>query len=172
MWKKLAILLVIGGLLGLFAFGLTRNPRAIPSPLVSRPAPDFTLTTFDGKTFRLSEQRGKIVVINFWASWCYPACYEEAPVLEATWRAFKEKDVVVVGINIQDKKEDALQFIRRFDLTFPNGPDPDGKITIDYGIYGVPETFIIGRDGTIVFKQAGAVGWETLVQALHPLFRG
>lgn len=172
MWKKILVPLTIIGLLGIFAFGLTRDPRSLTSPLVNKEAPDFSLTTFDGKPFKLSEQRGKIVVLNFWASWCYPACYEEAPVLEMAWRAFRKRDVMVVGVDIQDTEEAAKAFIDQFKLTFPNARDTTGKVSIDYGIYGVPETFIIDRQGRIIFKQAGAVRWETLAEALQPLLQG
>ena len=93
-------------------------------------------------------------------------------MLEATWQAFRDNEVVVVGVDIQDTEKAARAFIDQFKLTFPNGRDITGKISIDYGIYGVPETFIIDRQGKIVFKRAGAVQWETLVKALEPLLRG
>lgn len=172
MLKKILVPLAIVGLLGVFAFGLTRDPRAVPSPLVHKEAPDFSMTTFEGEPFRLSDHRGKIVVLNFWASWCYPSCYEEAPILEMTWKAFQDREVMVVGVDIQDTDEAAREFIDQFKLSFPNGPDTSGKISIDYGIYGVPETFIIDRQGRIVFKQAGAVQWETIAEALKPLLQG
>lgn len=171
-WKKVVVPLAILGLLAVFAIGLKRDPRALSSPLVHKMAPDFALTSFDGQPFKLSDQRGKIVVLNFWASWCYPACYEEAPVLEATWKTFRDKDVVVVGVDIQDTEEAGRAFIEQFNLTFPNLRDTEGKVSIDYGIYGVPETFIINREGKIIFKQAGAVLWETLAQELRPLLSG
>lgn len=172
MWKKVLVSATIVGLLAVLAFGLTLDPRAIPSPLVEKEAPDFSMTTFSGEPFRLAEHRGRVVVLNFWASWCYPACYEEAPVLEMTWREFRDRDVVVVGVDIQDTEQAARAFLDRFKLTFPNGRDTSGKISIDYGIYGVPETFIIDRQGRIVFKQAGAVRWDTLAKALEPLLQG
>lgn len=171
-WKKVVVPLAILGLLAVFAIGLKRDPRALSSPLVHQKAPDFALTSFDGQPFKLSDHRGKIVVLNFWASWCYPACYEEAPVLEATWKTFRDKDVVVVGVDIQDTEEAGRAFIEQFNLTYPNLRDTTGKVSIDYGIYGVPETFIIDREGNIIFKQAGAVLWETLAQELRPLLSG
>ncbi|MCH7922492.1 MAG: TlpA family protein disulfide reductase [Nitrospinae bacterium] len=172
MWKKILVPAALVGLIAVFAIGLTLDPRAVPSPLVHQEAPMFSMTTFEGEPFTLADHRGKIVVLNFWASWCYPACYEEAPVLEATWQAFRDNEVVVVGVDIQDTEKAARAFIDQFKLTFPNGRDITGKISIDYGIYGVPETFIIDRQGKIVFKRAGAVQWETLVKALEPLLRG
>jgi cytochrome c biogenesis protein CcmG/thiol:disulfide interchange protein DsbE len=143
--------------LALLAYGFTLNPRDIPSPLVGRPAAPFALTTFEGQPVSLEALRGRVVVVNFWASWCYPACYEEAPVLEAGWRRLRERGVVVLGVAIQDKEPASRDFIQRFGLTFPNAADPTGKVSIDYGVYGVPETFFIDRQGRIRAKHVGAV---------------
>jgi cytochrome c biogenesis protein CcmG, thiol:disulfide interchange protein DsbE len=154
---------------GLLAYGFRTDPRAVPSPLVGRPAPPFALTTFDGKAMTLEGQRGKVVVLNFWASWCYPACYEEAPALEASWRRAQSQGVVVLGVAIQDKDPASLEFIQRFGLTFPNAPDPAGKVSIDYGVYGVPETFIIDRRGMIRRKHVGAMTDESFRESVEPL---
>ena len=141
----------------LLAYGFRLNPRDVPSPLVGRPASAFALTTFDGQPLSLEGLRGKVVVVNFWASWCSPACYEEAPVLERGWRAWRDRGIAVVGIDIQDTPEAAQRFIREFNLTFPNAQDPAGRVSIDYGVYGVPETFFIDRQGRIRAKHVGAV---------------
>ncbi len=143
--------------LALLAYGFRVNPRDVPSPLVGRPAIAFALTTLEGAPLALEAQRGKVVVVNFWASWCYPACYEEAPVLERNWRAYRDRDVVVIGVNIQDRVEAAQKFVRDFNLTFPNVRDTTGKVSVDYGVYGVPETFFIDRRGRIRGKHVGAV---------------
>ncbi|MDQ7828011.1 MAG: redoxin domain-containing protein [Armatimonadota bacterium] len=164
----LAVTAVVGAL---FAFGFTRDPRAIPSPLIGRPAPAFTLRLFEGGTLETPRLRGRIVVVNFWASWCYPACYEEAPRLQRVWERYRERGVVVVGVNIQDQEAPARQFIRRFGLTFPNGPDPLGRISIDFGVYGVPETFVIDPQGVIVAKHVGAVTEEWLTEHVERLLR-
>ena len=141
----------------LLAYGFRVNPREVPSPLVGRPAPAFALQSFDGAPVALEGQRGKVVVLNFWASWCYPACYEEAPVLERQWRAFRDRGVTVIGVDIQDTAEAAQKFIRDFGLTFPNLRDTTGQVSVDYGVYGVPETFFIDRQGRIRAKHVGAV---------------
>ena len=154
---------------GLLAYGFRTDPRAVPSPLVGRPAPAFALTTFDGKAVSLEDHRGKVIVLNFWASWCYPACYEEAPVLEASWRRAEAQGVVVLGVAIQDKDPASLEFIQRFGLTFPNAPDPAGKVSIDYGVYGVPETFVIDRRGVIRRKHVGAVTEAVFREWVEPL---
>jgi cytochrome c biogenesis protein CcmG/thiol:disulfide interchange protein DsbE len=153
----------------LLAYGFTVDPRSIPSPLVGRPAAPFALTAFDGAPVRLADLHGKVVVVNFWASWCNPACYEEAPVLERAWRTYRERGVVIVGVDIQDTEEAARKFIRDFGLTFPNAPDPGGKVSVDYGVYGVPETFFVARDGAIRAKHVGAVTDAVIREKLEPL---
>jgi cytochrome c biogenesis protein CcmG, thiol:disulfide interchange protein DsbE len=159
-WWRWLIPLSAVPVIALLAYGFRVDPRDIPSPLVGRPAAAFTLTTFEGEPLSLESQRGQIVVLNFWASWCYPACYEEAPVLERNWRAYRDRGVVVIGVDIQDTVEAAQRFIRQFGLTFPNVRDADGKVSVDYGIYGVPETFFLDREGRIRAKHVGAVTEE------------
>ena len=156
-WGRWAIPLAAIPVIVLLAYGFRTDPRAIPTPLVGKPAAAFRLKTFDGPEISLEGLRGRVVVINFWASWCYPACYEEAPVLERGWRAYKDREVMLVGINIQDKEEPAKRFLSQFGHTFPNAPDPAGRVSVDYGVYGVPETFFIDRAGRIRAKHVGAV---------------
>ena len=153
----------------LLAYGFRTNPRDIPSPLVGRPAAAFALTAFDGKPVSLAALRGKVVVLNFWASWCNPACYDEAPVLQRTWQTYADRGVVVVGVDMQDTTEAAQTFIRRFGLTFANAPDPQGKVAVEYGVYGVPETFFVARDGTIRSKHVGALTDAVIRAKLEPL---
>ena len=155
--------------LALLAFGFRTNPRDIPSPLLGRPAPALALTTLDDKPMSLEAARGKVVVVNFWASWCYPACYEEAPVLERNWRAYRDRGVVVLGVDIQDKDEPARKFVGDFALTFPNGRDLTGKVSVDWGVYGVPETFFVDRAGRIRYKHVGAVTEEVFRAMVDPL---
>ena len=161
-WKKLIVPAAILPVLLLLAYGFKTDPRQVPSPLVSRPAPPFSLRPFDGGSTSLEQLRGKPVVLNFWASWCFPACYEEAPALEAAWQAYRDRGVMVIGVDIQDREADAKAFLERFKLTFLNGPDLQGKLSIDYGVYGVPETFFIGKDGTIHYKHVGALTKQVL----------
>jgi cytochrome c biogenesis protein CcmG/thiol:disulfide interchange protein DsbE len=155
--------------LALLAYGFRLSPRDIPSPLVGRPAGAFTLTEFDGRTVSLETLRGRVVVVNFWASWCYPACYEEAPALERGWQAYRDRGVTFVGVDIQDKPELAIKFIRDFGLTFPNAADPTGKVSVDYGVYGVPETFFIDRRGRIRAKHVGALTEQVIREHLERL---
>lgn len=155
----LAITVPIAGAL---IYGLTRDPRAIPSPLIGQPAPAFALRLFDGSVLDSKAFRGKVAVVNFWASWCFPACYEEAQRLQRVWDRYRDCGVVVIGVNVQDSEAAARDFIRQFGQTFPNGMDRTGRISIDFGVYGVPETFVIGQGGLIVDKYVGAVPEEWL----------
>jgi len=158
----LVALLISLPLLALLAYGFTRNPRSLPSPLVGRMAPTFRITGFDGATIDTAALRGQILVVNFWASWCYPACYEEAPRLQRIWQDLGDEGVVVIGVNIQDREGPAREFIAQFKQTFPNGMDRTGRVAIDFGVYGVPETFVIDPAGRIVGKYDGAVTEEWL----------
>jgi cytochrome c biogenesis protein CcmG/thiol:disulfide interchange protein DsbE len=167
-WKWLLPLAAVP-VLALLAYGFRLNPRDIPSPLVGRPAAAFTLTAFDGTPLSLQSLRGKVAVVNFWASWCYPACYEEAPVLERGWRAYRDRGVVVLGVDIQDKAEAGKKFIEQFSLTFPNALDPSGRVSVDYGVYGVPETFFIDARGNIRAKHVGAVTEEVFRRQVEQL---
>jgi cytochrome c biogenesis protein CcmG/thiol:disulfide interchange protein DsbE len=170
-WAKLFLIVTPAvGLLALLAYGFTTNPREIASPLLGRPAASFSVPLFDGGRFSLDEHRGKVVIVTFWASWCLP-CREEAPMLEAAWRTHRERSVVV-GINVQDAEPAARRFIEEFGLTFPNGPDAGGRITIDYGVYGIPELFVVGRDGQITYKHVGAVSDGTLARRIDEALRG
>jgi cytochrome c biogenesis protein CcmG/thiol:disulfide interchange protein DsbE len=157
--------------IGILAYGFTKDPRNIPSPVVGRQAPEFDLRLLDGTMVRLSNYRGRVVFLNFWASWC-PPCRAEARLLEEAWHQVKDRDVVFLGVNIQDTEEGARRFIQEFDITYPNGRDPGSRIAINYGVYGIPETFFIDREGRITYKHIGALGAETLVQKLVEASRG
>ena len=166
-----AILLPTMAVLSLLAWGFTREPKFIPTPLLAKPAPAFSLTLFDGRVLRLEALRGKVVFLNFWASWC-PPCRAEARMLEAAWRGYRGRDVVFLGINIQDKEEAARKFLAEFDVTYPNGMDPGSKIAIDYGVWGLPETFIIDRAGRITYKHVGALGMDTVIAKVDEALQG
>jgi cytochrome c biogenesis protein CcmG/thiol:disulfide interchange protein DsbE len=120
------------------------------------PAPTFTLDRLDrpGK-LSLATYRGRPVVLNFWASWCVP-CKEEAPLLEAVWKRYRDRGLVVVGIDINDLRSDARRFARQNRMTYPLGFDGVGKTSTDYGLTGVPETFFIARSGRLVCERLQA----------------
>lgn len=136
-----------------------------------RSAHDFALPALDGGTIRLSDLRGKVVFLNFWASWC-PPCRAEARTLEAAWRKYREQGAVFVGVNIQDKEESARAFLEEFGITYPNGIDRGARIAIEYGVWGLPETFFIDRDGRITYKHVGSLGWQTITTKLEEATRG
>ena len=165
------VIAIVVGFIWLLAFGFTRDPRYIRSPLIGQPAPAFNLLLFEGGTIRFEELKGKTVLINFWASWC-PPCRAEAPALEAAWKTFKEGNVVFVGVNIQDKEEDARAFIKEFDITYRNGWDSTGRVAVNYGVWGIPETFFLDREGRITFKHVGALSMPVITAKLDQAVRG
>lgn len=140
------ILAAITALLVLLAVAV--RERSAP-PLASGVAPDFILTTFDGQKFTLSELKGKAVVINFWASWCIP-CRDEAPALERAWQTYRDRGLIVLGVDYVDTEPDAKKFIAEFAQTYPNGPDTGTRISQSYRITGVPETYFIAKDGRLL----------------------
>jgi len=164
MWQVLAFAFILS-LLGLLGWGL-RETRA--GPVQSGLAPDFTLTSFDGESLTLSELRGQVVVINFWASWC-PPCREEAAYLERTWRKYKDQGVVFIGVDYLDTETEALAYIEEFDITYFNGPDLRTKIAQAYKIQGVPETFYVTKNGELRGLKIGALVPPELDQKIETL---
>ncbi len=145
-----AVLGVFVIVIAVIGIALARSQQRQPT---EGAAPDFALTTLDGSTFRLSEQRGRVVVLNFWASWCAP-CREEAPALERLWREYSARypdRIVFVGVSHADSPSDSQGFIDRYAITYPNAADTRGEVTGRlYRITGVPETFVIDADGQVV----------------------
>lgn len=171
-WSRLLITLgIVVFFVWLLAYGFMRDPRYIQSPLIGRQAPDFTLKLFDGGTLSLKELRGKVVLVNFWASWC-PPCRAEAPALEAGWQKYKNKNVVFVGVNIQDTEKDARAFIEEFGITYLNGWDLSRKVAVDYGVWGIPETFFLDWEGRITYKHVGAVEMGIMAVKLGEALKG
>ncbi|MBI1734009.1 MAG: redoxin domain-containing protein [Candidatus Rokubacteria bacterium] len=158
-------------ILGLLAYGFTTEPKYIPTPFIGKPASPFTLTLFDGSVLRLEDFRGKVVFLNFWASWC-PPCRAEARTLEAAWRNYRDQGVVFVGVNIQDEEESARAFLEEFGITYPNGIDRGARIAIEYGVWGLPETFFIDRDGHVTNKHVRALDLENVATKLEEAMQG
>jgi cytochrome c biogenesis protein CcmG/thiol:disulfide interchange protein DsbE len=164
LWQVLAFAFILS-LLGLLGWGL-KETRA--GPVQSGIAPDFTLKSFSGETLTLSELRGQVVVINFWASWC-PPCREEAAYLEQTWRKYKDQGVVFIGVDYLDIEAEALAYMKEFDITYFNGPDLRTKISQAYKIQGVPETFYVGKNGELRGLKIGPLISPELDQKIEEL---
>lgn len=164
--KSVFTFLVLGAFVVVLAKGLTQDPRYLPSPLVGKKAPSFKAQKFDGLWFSLQDAQGKVVVLNFWASWC-PSCWQEEEELEAAWNEFKNKDVVFIGVDMQDTREAALNYLKEHKKSYPQVQDPRGEISLDYGVYGVPETFFISRKGVITYKYVGPITEDVLAKEIQ-----
>jgi cytochrome c biogenesis protein CcmG/thiol:disulfide interchange protein DsbE len=168
--RLLWVLGVFAVLLAFLAVGLTRNPREVPSPLIGKPAPDFVLPSLQApdKMISAKDQLGKVWVLNVWASWCV-ACREEHPLLVDF---AKGGAVQLVGLNYKDKREDGLAWLKRYGDPYRFSIyDLDGKVGIDYGVYGVPETYVIDKRGVIRYKRIGAVTPELMAKTVVPLVK-
>lgn len=167
------VLLITGAvfLIGWIAI-IAINMMSVESTQLSgRAAPDFTLPLFDQfeqDELTLSDLRGQVVVINFWASWCVE-CYKEAALLEQAWQDYKEHDVIFIGVDYLDTEKEALKYMQKYGITYPSGPDIGTRISQDYGITGVPETFFIDKDGNIAHVQIGPIEHAQLYELLNRL---
>ena len=167
-----AILVPVAAFSLLLASGLGGDPADRPSELDGEPAPSFSLPVLGGGgTLDLESLRGQVVVLNFWASWCRP-CREEHPALLATWERYRERGVVLVGVGFQDTEEGALEYAEEQGGDWPLVADPGSRTAIDYGVFGIPETFVIAPDGTIVAKTVGAVTYEWLEDHIEDALGG
>lgn len=138
---------------------------------IGRAAAPFTLPIIDGEEVHLKDFRNKVVVLNFWASWC-SSCQGEVRGVESVWKRHKRTDVLFLGVNVQnDDEKDARNYIRKYGLTYPNGWD-DGKIVQSYSVWGVPKTFIIGPKGRITYVHLGSIGAEVLSKKIGEARKG
>jgi cytochrome c biogenesis protein CcmG/thiol:disulfide interchange protein DsbE len=180
-WRRSTIGATIAlPIIALLTFGLTRDPRDIPSPLPGRAAPDFTLAAFDTPgyarnvatdTVHLASMLGDVVVVNVWASWCL-ACRDEHPVLREVGRRYAGTDVHFFGILYNDNVGNGRRWIEEMGgQSYPALNDPGARTAIDYGVYGVPETFFIGRDGRVAYKHTGPVTESVLLAKIEELRR-
>ncbi|HJV88633.1 MAG TPA: DsbE family thiol:disulfide interchange protein [Noviherbaspirillum sp.] len=166
-------LLPLGVFIALMVFlaiGLRLNPREIPSPFIGKPAPAFKLTQLQApdKTISPADMKGQVWLLNVWASWCV-SCREEHPVL----MDFAKANVVpIVGLNYKDKRDDGMGWLNQFGNPYTvSGFDNDGRVGIDYGVYGVPETFVIDKNGVIRMKYTGPITPQAIAEKLLPMIK-
>jgi len=163
-WIKVIPFLALFVFLVLIGWGImTRGQQVIKK---GEPAPDFTLQTYSGQTISLSDLQGKIVLLNFWASWCTP-CETEAPAIEAAWQQYKDNDqVIFLGVAYADTNKGAGQFIKAQGISYLNGPDLGAKISDAYQVHAVPETYLIDGQGDLVLIKVGPFKTEREIVAL------
>ena len=164
-------LVIVLALLALTAVQLFKAQQG--QVAVGETAPDFAVTGFDntvlaGQSFRLSEAKGQVVLVNFWASWCIP-CREEADALEQLWQVYKDRGLVVVGLAWSDTERESLKFINEFNQTYLNGPDLGTRGAQAYRIKGVPETFLVDKTGQLTWVKIGPTSYAELVSVIEPL---
>jgi cytochrome c biogenesis protein CcmG/thiol:disulfide interchange protein DsbE len=170
---KLRYLIPLGifiALVAFFAVGLVRDPREVPSPFIGKAAPAFKLQQLHeaDRVFTPEDMKGKVWLLNVWASWCV-SCRVEHPLLV---EMSKKNLVPIVGLNYKDRREDGVQWLTKFGDPYAlSAYDVEGKVGIDYGVYGVPETFVIDKQGVIRYKQIGPITPEALEKTLLPLIR-
>ena len=177
-WLLLGTTAPVLALLGLLAWAVVQgggNPGSLGvnqefgqvrlSPQVAK---DFSLTTLDGVNIDLAGLRGKVVMVDFWASWCAP-CRYEAPDLAQVYLDYADRAVEFIGVDIWDQRQGAIDHVNRYQITYPNGVDDKGTIAISYGVRGIPEKFFIDQDGLIMKKFVGPVDADTLRRTLDEL---
>ena len=169
--KALRFLLPLAIFLAIAFFlwrGLALNPREVPSPLVGKKVPTFNVPVLSDGSKMLSdaELRGKVYLLNVWGSWCV-SCREEHPVLV---ELAKKGTIPIYGLNWKDREQDAIAWLARFgDPYIVSGVDRDGRVAIDFGVYGAPETYLVDREGIIRYKQTGPLTWEVIEQKIMPI---
>jgi len=164
LWVIATAFVLLVGFLALIAWGLRRSSQG---PIrVSDQVPSFSLTTFDGQAIHMDDLKGSVIVLNFWASWCKP-CEEEAAALEQSWQKYKASGrVVFLGVDYVDTEPEALAYLDKFNITYPNGPDLRTKISQMFRIRGVPETYILDQEGKLHSVKIGPYASSAELEAV------
>ena len=168
--RYLVPVLVLAGLIALFVVGLQHDPREVPSPLIGKPAPAFTLQLLEGNArYSAADLKGRPVLVNFFASWC-EGCQVEHPVL---LKLARESKVEIIGMDYKDKPEDVATWLTRHGNPYRKVVlDEQGSAGLDWGVYGVPETFVLNAEGIIVYKQIGPMTEDVWREKIAPLMAG
>lgn len=172
-WSRLLVWAAVIGLLALLGIGVLRAQQGQVQQ--GQPAPDFSIrgfanTPLAGNVFSLTEGRGQIILVNFWASWCLP-CRDEAPALESAWQKYKDQGVMIIGMDWADTEKEAVAFINEFGITYLNGPDLGTRAGQAYRIRGVPETYIINRQGILAWVKIGPTTLSELQGVIDSLLK-
>jgi cytochrome c biogenesis protein CcmG/thiol:disulfide interchange protein DsbE len=160
-------LVVAVPLVALLAAGFQHDPNAVKDPVVNGRAPAFTLKTLDGQQVSSRSLQGKPVVVNFWASWCLDCEYEH-PTLMRAWKRYG-KSVTFLGIDYQDHAADARSFLHKYGGGWTQLTDPGQLTAINFGVYGVPETYFINRKGRVLYKSTGPVTWSLMTREIEKI---
>lgn len=170
MVRYLLPLVIFLGLAGFLFVGLSGDPRSVPSPLVGKTAPSFNLEQLHAadKRFAREDMLGQVWMLNVWASWCV-SCRQEHPFL---MQLAKTKEVPILGLNYKDGREEAIEWLNDFGNPYVmSGHDLDGRVGVDFGVYGVPETYVIDKQGVVRHKHTGPVHPDALKNEILPLVR-
>lgn len=178
-WRRvrllaLAVVTVTVGVAAVFGSRLDEDPRLIDSPLIGQPVPDLTLPLLEGEgTLSLGDLRGQVLVVNFWASWC-TQCRKEHPAMMAANDVYRDRGVQFIGVSFQDQKAAAVGYLDELGRGdgFAYVTDPDSEAAVEFGVYGVPETFFIDRSGTIIAKITGAATSPVLASVIDAILAG
>jgi cytochrome c biogenesis protein CcmG/thiol:disulfide interchange protein DsbE len=171
LWGALLLVLVVAVAAFVLARQLGSDPDGGESVLVGHPAPALTGSTLDGARFDLADWRGQVVLVNVWGSWCYP-CRQEQPLLAAAYSSLHARGLRMVGIDVRDRTADARAFLARYGrAAWPSVADPDGEHAVDWGTFALPETYLVGADGTVLAKSVGPVTADWIDREVVPRLR-